>query len=99
VQSGNAQFLASSSNILSSQHSSIWGGLVTVGLDLHTTSNTADGFTVTGITQMSAFNPYLCFCRSLFLTSPDFDLRKIGDMNEGVVEGSEDSCNAEDKFT
>ena len=28
-----------------------------------------------------------------------FDLRKIGNMDKGIVEGSEDTCNAEDEFT
>jgi hypothetical protein len=51
VESVDAQFLASDSNILSSQHSSVWGGLVTVGLDLHASSHTSDGFAATGITQ------------------------------------------------
>jgi hypothetical protein len=51
VESVDAQFLASSSNILSSQHSSVWGGLVTIGLDLHASSHTSDGFAATGITQ------------------------------------------------
>lgn len=32
---------------LGSQHSSVWGGLVTVSLDLHSTGNTADGFATT----------------------------------------------------
>jgi hypothetical protein len=51
VQSIDAQFLAASSNILSSQHGSVWGGLVTIGLDLHAAGDTSDGFAATGITQ------------------------------------------------
>lgn len=51
MKSGDAQLLASGSDVLSSQHGSVWGGLVTVGLDLHTTGNTGDGFAATGITQ------------------------------------------------
>jgi hypothetical protein len=51
VQSIDPQFFASCSNVLSSQHSGVWGGLVTVGLDFHTTSDTGDGFAATGITQ------------------------------------------------
>lgn len=35
---------ATSSNILCGQHSGVGGGLVTVGLDLHSTSNARDGF-------------------------------------------------------
>lgn len=45
VEGVNADFLASSSNILSCQHGGVWGRLVTVSLDLHSTSDTADGFT------------------------------------------------------
>lgn len=51
VQSVDAQFLASSSNVLSSQHSSVRGRLVTVCLDLHASGDTSDGFAATGITQ------------------------------------------------
>ncbi len=47
----DAQFLASSSYILSSQHSSVRRRLVTIGLDFHSTCDTADGFAATGITQ------------------------------------------------
>ena len=32
-------------DVLGRQHGSVGGGLVTVSLDLHTTSNTGDGFT------------------------------------------------------
>ena len=53
VKSSDAQLLAASGDVLGSQHGSVWGGLVTVGLDLHTASNTADGFAATGITQVS----------------------------------------------
>ena len=53
VESSDAQLLAASGDVLSSQHGSVWRGLVTVGLDLHTASNTADGFAATGITQVS----------------------------------------------
>jgi len=51
VKSVDAQLLAASSDILSSQHSGVWGGLVTVCLDLHSTGDTGDGFAATGITQ------------------------------------------------
>ena len=51
VESVDAQFLASNSNVLSSQHSSVWGRLVTVCLDLHASGDTSDGFAATGITQ------------------------------------------------
>ena len=51
VQRINAQFLASRGDILSSQHSSVWRGLITICLDFHTPCDTADGFAATGITQ------------------------------------------------
>jgi hypothetical protein len=53
VKGSDAQLLAARRDVLSSQHGSVWGGLVTVGLDLHTAGNTADGFAATGITQIS----------------------------------------------
>ena len=53
VQSSDTQLLAAGSDVLSSQHGGIWRGLVTVGLDLHTASDTGDGFAATGITQVS----------------------------------------------
>jgi hypothetical protein len=31
-------------DVLGSQHGSVWGGLVTVGLDLHAAGDTGDGF-------------------------------------------------------
>jgi hypothetical protein len=51
VKSGDAELLATSGDVLGSQHGGVRGGLVTVGLDLHTTGDTADGFAATGITQ------------------------------------------------
>ena len=48
VQSGDAELLAASSDVLGRQHGSVGGGLVTIGLDLHATSHTADGFAATG---------------------------------------------------
>ena len=51
VKSGNAQFLASLSDILSCQHSCVRGGFVTVGFDFHAACHSADGFAATGITQ------------------------------------------------
>ena len=47
VEGSDAKLLATSSNILSSQHSSVGRRLVTVSLDLHTTSDTANGFATT----------------------------------------------------
>jgi hypothetical protein len=51
VESGDAQFLAANSDVLGCQHGGVWGGLVTIGLDLHAAGNTADSFAATGITQ------------------------------------------------
>lgn len=51
VQGGDAQLLAASGDVLSSQHGGVGRRLVTVGLDLHSTGDTADGFAATGITQ------------------------------------------------
>jgi hypothetical protein len=54
VEGSDAELLAADSDVLSGQHGGVGGRLVTVGLDLHATSDTADGLTATGITQMSA---------------------------------------------
>jgi hypothetical protein len=45
VKSIDTEFLTLGSNILSSQHGGIRRRFITIGLDLHTTSNTGDGFT------------------------------------------------------
>jgi hypothetical protein len=34
----------SRTDVLSRQHGSVWGGLVTISLDLHSTGDTGDGF-------------------------------------------------------
>lgn len=52
VQSVDAKLLAADGDILSSQHGSVGGRLVTVGLDLHTTGNTGDGLAATEIGDM-----------------------------------------------
>lgn len=70
VQSVDAELLAAGGDVLSSQHGSVGGGLVTIGLDLHSTGDTGDGFTA----------------------------GQIGDVDEGVVEGGEDTGNAEDEL-
>lgn len=44
MQSVDAELLAAGSDVLSSQHGGVGGGLVTVSLDLHTTGDTGDGF-------------------------------------------------------
>lgn len=40
----NTELLAAGSDVLGSKHGSVGGGLVAVGLDLHTTGDPADGF-------------------------------------------------------
>merc|ERR1712128_67311 len=45
VQGGDAKGLNLLSNILGGQHSSVRGSLVSVGLDLHATGDSADGLT------------------------------------------------------
>ena len=67
VDSGDTDFLALSGNVLGSQHGGVGRRFVSVGLNLHTTSNSGDGFLA----------------------------RQIGDVDEGVVERSENTGNAE----
>jgi hypothetical protein len=100
VKSVDAKLLAAGSDVLGSQHGSVGGGLVTVGLDLHTTSNTGDGLTATGITQVSLIVPY-----NTAISPSNFhvpfsraDEPQIGDVDEGIVEGGEDTGNAEDQL-
>jgi hypothetical protein len=52
VESVDTEFLALGSNILSSQHGGVRGRFITISLDLHTTSNTGDGFTTRKIGHM-----------------------------------------------
>ena len=47
VEGVDAKLLAADGDILSSQHGSIRRRLITIGLDLHATSDTSDGFTTT----------------------------------------------------
>ena len=70
VEGSDTDFAASGSNVLGSQHGSVGGRLITIGLDLHAASDTGDGLTT----------------------------RKIGNMDEGVVERGEDVGNAEDEL-
>ena len=44
VESSDTKLLALLGDVLGSQHGGVWGGLVTVGLDLHTTGDTGDSF-------------------------------------------------------
>ena len=71
VEGSDAQLLAAGSDVLSSQHGSVWGGLVTVGLDLHSTGDTGDGFAATGITQVS-----LCTISSINVYLPLVQLQR-----------------------
>lgn len=70
VQGVDAKLLASRSDVLGSQHGSVRGGLVTIGLDLHSTGNTGDGFTA----------------------------GQIGNVDEGIVEGGEDTGDTENEL-
>lgn len=102
----DAKLLAAGSDILSSQHSSVRRGFVTVSLDLHSTSNTANGFATTSYRIISSlslirFDPD-CDIQDAFDTA--LKLRKlvqviygpeIGNVDEGIVERGEDTGNAE----
>ena len=48
MEGSDAELLAAGSDVLGGQHGGVRGRLVTVGLDLHTTSNTGDGLTAAG---------------------------------------------------
>lgn len=52
VEGSDAELLAAGSNVLSSQHGGVGGGLVTVSLDLHATGDTGDGFTTREISDV-----------------------------------------------
>merc|ERR1711998_548174 len=45
VQSSNIQLQTTSSNIFNCHLRCVWGRLITISLNLHTSSNTANGFT------------------------------------------------------
>lgn len=95
----DAEFLASLGDILRGQHGSVRGGLVPIGLDFHASSHTADGFAATGITQkVSHLSTYKARFPSKRLPVVIY-LREIGDVDESVIEGCEDTCDAENEFT
>jgi hypothetical protein len=52
VQSSDSTLLALLSNVLGGKHSSIWGRLITISLDLHTSGNTGDSFLSGQISNM-----------------------------------------------
>lgn len=100
VEGVDAELLAADGHILGSQHSGVWGGLITIGLDLHATSDTGDGFAATGITQKLAFDhstrhfmKFPSLWTSLWNYGPE-----IGDVDEGIIERREDTSNAEDEL-
>lgn len=64
VKGSNAELLAAGSDVLGGQHSGVGGGLVTVSLDLHATSDTADGLAATGITQDVSLRTVVMFVLS-----------------------------------
>jgi hypothetical protein len=68
VKGGDAQFLALFGNVLGGKHSGVGGRFVAIGLDLHSSGNTNEGFSS----------------------------RKIGDVNESVIEGSKEVGNSKD---
>jgi hypothetical protein len=81
VKSIDTQLLASNGDVLSSQHSSVWGRLVTVCLDFHSSGNTGDGFAATGITQNVSLRTQPLF--HLYLSARvEGYLPEIGDVNE-----------------
>jgi hypothetical protein len=53
VQSVDTEFLTLGSNLLSSQHGSVRRRLITISLDLHTTSDTRDSFTTREISNVN----------------------------------------------
>jgi hypothetical protein len=96
VEGSDAELLAAGRNVLGSQHGGVGRRLVTIGLDLHATGNTADGFATAGITQMSASEPRVKNCMRgaelriapLFLYHVWCSVAyepEIGDVDEGVV--------------
>ena len=73
--------------LLCRQHSCVGRTLITVRFDLHTAGDSNDGLAATGITQ----NVSLCTIvpNVVFVV---IGLRKIGDMDEGIVEAGKDTC-------
>lgn len=92
VKSVDAELLAAGGDVLGSQHGSVGGGLVTVGLDLHTTGDTGDGFT-TAISQFVSFARIETYISLLGLDEPE-----IGNVDKGIVERGKDTGNAEDEL-
>jgi hypothetical protein len=53
VESVDTEFLTLGSNLLGSQHGSVRRRLITISLDLHTTSDTRDSFTTREISNVN----------------------------------------------
>lgn len=66
VQGVDAELLAAGGDVLGGQHGGVGGGLITVGLDLHATGDTGDGFATT-VTPPNVSSPsciaFLCCLR------------------------------------
>jgi hypothetical protein len=91
VKSVDTKLLAANSDVLSSQHGSVGGGLITIGFDLHTTGDTNDCLAATR--KSCQFPAPNCFDRVVFLHEP-----QIGDVDESIVERGEDTSNAKDEL-
>jgi len=71
VEGGDAELLAPDGNVLGGKHGRVGAGLVAVGLDLHTASDTDEGLAA----------------------------GEVGDVDESVIEGSEEVGDAENLLT
>lgn len=89
MQGIDAQLLTADSDILSCQHCCVWGGLITVCLDLHAAGDTSDGFTTTTISKSASGKAQLHVANK----------PEIGNVHEGIVERSKDARNSEDELT
>jgi hypothetical protein len=91
VQGIDTKLLAPGCDVLSRQHGSIRGRLITIGLDLHSASDTADCLATTTTALISLLS--LKKEQQFFRDEPE-----IGDMDECIVEAGENAGNAEDEF-
>jgi hypothetical protein len=89
MEGGDADLTAPGSNVLSSQHSSVGRGLVTVSLDLHATcgKSRSEAIPKTHRTRLCTSD-----------TGDGLLAGEISDMDEGVVEGGVDVGNTKDKL-
>ncbi len=97
VKSVDAELLAAGGDVLGSQHGSVGGGFVTVGLDLHTTGDTGDGFT-TAVSHFVSLLFSFCFSPNRILFLRGLDEPEIGDVDESIVERGKDTGNAKDEL-